>query len=197
MRPLLIDALVVVVGAAALVAAWKFWPMQQKATDVGFDFSQRHPNLSSLLLSLGVAAIGLVAAWRAFDLVATHQSVAVLLATAMGAAFGVAGFIVWAYSAAHDYLVAGSIGRLGFGLTLLFAAGAFGAVFAAAGYLPNAANGFCVSIVATRMLPWSVGLLWQAHVDARNPEMRDAKVMRSMILSTGHRPPKLAEKKHN
>ncbi len=197
MRPLLTDALVLVVVVAALVAAWKFWPMQQKATDVGFEFGQRHPTLSSLLLSLGIAAVGLVAAWRALDLLTNHESAAVLLATMVGAAFGIAGFVVWAYSAAHDYLVAGSIGRLGFGLTLLFAAGAFGVVFAAGGYVPDAADAFCVSIVATRMLPWGVGVLWQAHVDARNPEMRNVKVLRSMILSTGRRPSDLAEKRPN
>lgn len=193
MGPLLVGVLVVAMVGLLIMALWKYWPMQKKSAEIGVAFGQRHPTLAAILLSVGVAAAGLAAAWRAIDLISRNGSSDVVILTAVGAGIGSSGFALWVYIYAHDFVVSGQLGFLSLGLTVLVAVGACGAFMG----LPDGLNAFCLALVAARLLPWSVGVLWQEHDSIQHPEMRGVKVMRAAILSTGHRPPDLTEKRHS
>jgi hypothetical protein len=193
MGPLLVGVLVVGMVGLLILALWKYWPMQKKSAEIGVAFGQRHPTLAAILLSIGVAAAGLAAAWRAVDLTSRHGTSDVVIMAALGAGIGLSGFVLWVYIYAHDFVVSGRLGLLSLGLTVLVAIGAAGAFMG----LPDGLNAFCLAVVAARLLPWSVGLVWQEHDSIQHPEMRGVKVMRAAILSTGHRPPDLTEKRHN
>lgn len=191
MGPLLVGVLVVAMVGLLILALWKYWPMQKKSAEIGVAFGQRHPTLAAILLSIGVAAAGLAAAWRAIDLISRNGSADVVIGAALGAVLGLGGFVVWAYIYLHDFVVSGRLGLLSLGLTVLVAVGACGAFMG----LPDSLNAFCLALVAARLLPWSVGLLWQEHDSIQHPELRGVKVMRAAILSTGRRPPSLPDEK--
>lgn len=192
MGPLLVGVLVVAMVGLLIVALWKYWPMQNKAAEIGATFGQQHPTVAAILLSIGVAAAGLAAAWRAIDLISRNGSPDVVIGAALGTFLGLSGFVVWAYIYLHDFVVSGRLGLVSLGLTVLVAVGACGAFMG----LPDGLNAFCLALVSARLLPWSVGLLWQEHDSIQHPEMRGVKVMRAAILSTGHRPPALPDEKH-
>jgi hypothetical protein len=190
--PLLVGVLVVAMVGVLVLALWKYWPMQKKSAEIGVAFGQRHPTLAAILLSVGIAAAGLAAAWRIADLISRNGSSDVVIGAALGTILGLGGFVVWAYIYLHNFVVSGRLGLVSLGLTVLVAAGACGAFMG----LPNGLNALCLALVAARLLPWSVGLLWQEHDSIQHPELRKVKVMRAMILSTGHRPPTLPDEKH-